>query len=706
MNKKLFCILITLLFFFCNINIIFSEPKKDEWIKISTGITGGIIKGFVQSKQDKNLLYCATFGKGVYKSENYGRLWKSFSKGLDSLHLLSIAIHPKNDQVLLVGTSGFGIYKTIDGGIHWEQSRIGLDHGVINYLLFDPDVHHYVYAFTKDGMYKSYDEGATWIYVPTDFMRNLVNFFHVSPLNPKKFFVCARDMGFYYSENKGENWKKVSDNDHMKEVTSVAEDPDNKLILYIGTLRDGILKYRYDEFKKAWNEEHFGLSIFHVTSILINPLNHDEILASTFGDGLFHSLDKGKNWNKIEEGPGSTDIQFLYQDGFNTPIIWAATHSMGIWQSNNRGINWVERNTNLDGLVMNGIISDVNDPSILYAYTFGNVFKSLSKGVEWTRVTDGLPNSDIKCLVIDPDDSNTIYVGTDGSGAYRSLNGAKTWSSINSGLNHKRIFALAVNPKNSKHIIAGSYGKGIFQTDDGGRTWKSTNDGIKDAFVVSVIFHPSEIDTIFAGSSNTGIFKSTDNGNHWTPINSGLETKNIISLIMNPGYPNILYCGTEAYKAFKSVNGGLNWELMDQGLNQTYSRHFAVHPEYPNIVYCSGNQGIFYSANRGIYWNSLNNGLEKNSGLNIYDANMISTPIDDPTTIFVATYMGVYQYEMTDLPDIDIDAPIIELENKQNPITVKEPFIEIKGKVSDTYTGISTFEVNKRQIMLSPDGVL
>ncbi len=704
MNKKLFCILISLLFFLCNINIIFSEPKKDEWIKISTGITGGIIRGFVQSKQDKNLMYCATFGKGVYKSLNNGMLWEPVSKGLDNLYILSLAIHPKNDQILLAGTWGFGIYKTIDGGKHWEQSRSGVDHNIINYITFDPDDNKIVYCLTRDGMFKSFDEGKSWCYMPTDFMKNLAEFFSISPYNPKKYYVGVREMGLFYSEDKGSTWKKFPDIDHLKKVRAVAEDPDNKNVVYVGTHSSGVYKYTYDEFNKVWIGAKFGFANYQVTSILFNSRNNDEMTVSTYGYGMYHSLDKGENWTVTHEGPGSTDVQFLYQDINNVQVIWAATHSMGIWQSPDRGIKWVEKNTNLDGLIMNGIKTDPDDSTLLYAYAYGAVYKSQSKGIEWSRVNKGLPNFDIKSLTIDPNDSAILYVTTDGAGAYKSTDQGESWFSINEGLNYNRVFSLAVNPWNSKHLFAGSYGKGIYQSNNAGRTWMLTNSGIEDAYVVSIIFHPTEKDTIFLASYSSGIFVSSDNGLHWASMNAGLDSKFVLSLAMHPEDPNTLYCGTDANKAYKSINGGLSWKVMDQGLNQSVCRYFESDYKYPNIVYCAGIGGVFCSANNGSYWKSINNNLEENSGLGVLDANMVLLAVDNSFILYASAYMGLYRYEMSYLPDIDRMAPIIELANKQEPIKVKEPYVTVNGRVFDDYTGVYRFEANKEQILLAPDG--
>lgn len=704
MIKKFFCFLLLFSLIFTNIHLVSSEPVKDRWTKISTGITGGIIRSIAQSKQNENLMYCATFGKGIYKSINNGFFWDPVNQGLDNLYILSLAVHPKNDQIVLAGTWGFGVYKTTDGGKNWEKSHIGIDHNTINYLLFDPNDSNYLYALTKDGLFKSWDVGKTWIYMPTDFMRSPAEYFY-SPINkPKKFYVGVKDKGLFYSSDKGETWDELPFHNHLGNIFAVAEDPVLENVVYVGTEQNGIMKYKYDEFKKMWEFEKFGFANFKVTSIIFNPQNNDELVVSTFGNGVYKSKDHGRTWDTILTGPGATDIRFLYQDMHHVPVIWAGTHSMGIWKSNDRGTTWDDYNTNLDGLIMNGVVTDPKDPTILYAFAYGSVFRSQSRGLEWERLGKGLPNFEIKSLTVDPNKPEILYATTDGVGAYKSIDRGDTWKAINNGLKYNRVFSLAIDPTNTKHLLAGSYGKGIYQSYDSGDSWILTNQDIQDAYVVSILFHPTEKDTIFIGSYSSGVFKSTDGGIHWSPIKAGLESNFVLTLSMNTNDPNILYCGIDGYKAYKTVNGGLNWAIMDLGLPQKVSRYFVNDTKYPNIMYCCGSEGIYYSANRGIYWKAMSEGLDKNTGLNWIDANHLCIAQESSYILYASTYMGIYRFEMTDLPDIDRSGPVIDLDNKQDPMKTMDAYVNITGKVVDEYTGVERFEINKEEILLAPNG--
>jgi len=64
-------------------------------------------------------------GNKVYKTENAGLSWINISGNLPNVPLSCIAVHPKNDKILMVGTSGFGFLESIDEGITWYQANEG-----------------------------------------------------------------------------------------------------------------------------------------------------------------------------------------------------------------------------------------------------------------------------------------------------------------------------------------------------------------------------------------------------------------------------------------------------------------------------------------------------------------------------------------------------------------------------------------------------
>ena len=145
--------------------------------------------------------------------------------------------------------------------------------------------------------------------------------------------------------------------------------------------------------------------------------------------------------------------------------------------------------------VMSGRISDMEnhptDPKVIYAGTAGGgVWKSENAGTTFRPIFDDHSQS-IGAVELDPNDpDNTIYVGTGepwprnsvsiGDGLYKSTDGGQSW--LNIGLkNSERISDIIVNPDNSNEIYVGVLGalwsdseeRGVYKSTDGGQSWEN-----------------------------------------------------------------------------------------------------------------------------------------------------------------------------------------------------------------------------------------
>src|SRR5207237_2580242 len=66
----------------------------------------------------------------------------------------------------------------------------------------------------------------------------------------------------------------------------------------------------------------------------------------------------------------------------------------------------------------------------------------------WTGLDGGqIPDVPVNAFVIDPQDSNTIYAGTD-IGVYRSVDGGATWVAFSNGLPRVAVFDAAIQNHN------------------------------------------------------------------------------------------------------------------------------------------------------------------------------------------------------------------------------------------------------------------
>ena len=112
--------------------------------------------------------------------------------------------------------------------------------------------------------------------------------------------------------------------------------------------------------------------------------------------------------------------------------------------------------------VVTGRIQDIEidpkNPNVWYvASAFGGLWKTINRGITFEPIFDNYPAHNMCCVVVDPKDSNIVWLGTGenasqrsahfGDGLYKSTDAGKTWA--RSGLaNSEHIGKILIDPNN------------------------------------------------------------------------------------------------------------------------------------------------------------------------------------------------------------------------------------------------------------------
>ena len=108
------------------------------------------------------------------------------------------------------------------------------------------------------------------------------------------------------------------------------------------------------------------------------------------------------------------------------------------------------------------IAIDPKNPSIWYvASAFGGLWKTTNRGVTFNPIFDDGGSFTLCCVVIDPKDSNVLWLGTGehnsqrsahfGDGVYKSTDAGKTWKHV--GLaSSEHIGHIAIDPVNTNVV--------------------------------------------------------------------------------------------------------------------------------------------------------------------------------------------------------------------------------------------------------------
>ncbi|MEP7171625.1 MAG: glycosyl hydrolase, partial [Bacteroidota bacterium] len=251
------------------------------------------------------------------------------------------------------------------------------------------------------------------------------------------------------------------------------------------------------------------------------------------------------------------------------------------------------------GRVIDFSVNPSNKKEYYVGAASGGVWKTTNAGITYDPVFQNEGSYSIGCVRIDPNNLNTVWVGTGennnqrsvayGDVVYKSMDGGKSWK--NMGLkNSEHTGMITVDPKNSDIVYVAAYGplytpggdRGIYKTTDGGKTWKqilfvSENTGFNEIHIdprnSNVLYacahqRRRQIYSYISGGPESNLYKSNDGGITWDTLSKGLPDvdKGRIGLSISPVNPDYLYAIMEASDkkggVFRSVNRGVNWEKM------------------------------------------------------------------------------------------------------------------------------------------------
>jgi photosystem II stability/assembly factor-like uncharacterized protein len=224
----------------------------------------------------------------------------------------------------------------------------------------------------------------------------------------------------------------------------------------------------------------------------------------------------------------------------------------------------------------------------------------------FARIEDGevelsLERMGARSLAVDPEDPETVYVGTTDEGVFMSGDGGGSWDRL-SGIAHPRITSLAVSRVDGA-VYAGTEPSSLFVSRDGGQTWREL-EGLKNlpsaptwsfpprpwtSHVRAIALSHEDPDLIVVGIELGGIVRSFDGGETWQDQRPG-AVADCHSLATHPNLPSAVYeAGGTGFA--ESEDFGDNWRQRSEGLIHHYAWGLAVAPEDPETIYVSAASG-------------------------------------------------------------------------------------------------------------------
>lgn len=381
----------------------------------------------------------------------------------------TLAIDPKNPDVMYVSVEYLGVFKSTDGGTTWQEKTDGI----------------LAYARNDDKSKRCFSEYPTIRINPADSNHIVLitsggggGFLSLNEPN-------AQTGGIYQSFDAGESWTLATGDNMNIYATDAQFSADGSSIFYATSsnpasfteadqtktfVKSGLVLTTTDK-AKTWTELPTGIGErTSVTNIHVNPANPLELVAPTFSaqrlsaDGTGTGLSNGKD--------------------FTVP-------QLGILSSADGGKTW----TTIPGSTTHAITT-----SAVAKQAFANQF-----------------------FVISNDGSSDpfSYVTTDGG---KTLKKTKALDTVaydphdTTGARALGFTSVSIGPDNQN--------LNLWESTDAGITWKKsgtlpseiTSPGNRKTRVSGIQWHPTEKNTVYLNGAGGHVWKSVDSGKTWTTL--------------------------------------------------------------------------------------------------------------------------------------------------------------------------------------------
>jgi photosystem II stability/assembly factor-like uncharacterized protein len=254
---------------------------------------------------------------------------------------------------------------------------------------------------------------------------------------------------------------------------------------------------------------------------------------------------------------------------------------------------------------------------------------------QWRRAA--LFGADVRALLGDPMEPDTLFLGTSAGEVYVTHDGAKSWVNPFHGIPFPGyVVDNLVIDRNGRLWAAcwGLWGGGVVAvSDDRGKTWTRRDAGLEDFSVRAIAVDPHDANFVIIGGL-TGVYRSTDAGGSWEKIS---DQVNVESLALDPRTHDRIYVGTWR-QGWRTDDGGKSWTLINNGMVlDTDMFSITVEASNPDSLWVSTCGWVYNTANRGDKWTRFRDGFDNRR---IHD---IEVDPCDPDSLYAGSVAGLYR---------------------------------------------------------------
>jgi len=321
------------------------------------------------------------------------------------------------------------------------------------------------------------------------------------PSNPETLY-CGNDGGLFRSPDGGGTWESLNKGLAITEFEYLAQHPRSRTWIIGGTQDNGTLRNRgagvWDQVAlgdggQCAVEEKSPLTCYH----------------SYYGMAIERSRDGGDTWKDVT--PTVTDS---YRALFYPPLAadgkTVARAGESVFVSDDEGNHWTEIPMPSGGL--GSALTLTPTGQLLVGREDGRIFHLVRRALGWgpaVELTAPRPGAYVSCLFAQPGRPE-IYWATcsaiGGGHVYRSDDAGHRWTDLTSNLSDIPAHTVVIDPKNSDRLWLATDG-GVFQSMNRGQSWSRFGVGLPRALAVDLAFH-ARLRLLRVGTRSRGVWEA------------------------------------------------------------------------------------------------------------------------------------------------------------------------------------------------------